>query len=241
MNPPRYILALDESGQTHVRDPKGQTYGFIEGGLVVQTDRVDDLVRRLDAFKSAFVGDTASEVKSHELAGAIGPVGAIGDFEHALAYVSIAFRDCGAILAGAFLEKSAFFGGSVGGIIVPTTGAGVRVNQQLLFEMMVLAFGAFLKRRDARGDVVHDQLSGRPVETEWRSSFDALLAQHPEERGRIDSLSFADSKSSKLVQLADIAIGLLRAHFEKDVLLRDGAAEMAREAERNALLLNVQP
>lgn len=236
----RYILALDESGQTSIRDPGTSRYGFIEGGFVVREDRADDLHAEVDRIKVAFLERTDSELKSHGLATAVGAIGTAAQFESALALVSGVFRNCHAVLAGAFLDKGRFLGWSSGGLIEATARGGIRINQKLLFETIALLFGNFLGKKGARGSIVHDQLGGTRVEDEWMDSFHALQEQYPQACGRIDSLVFTKSHESRLVQFADISIGLLREHFERRTVPRDGAARMIAEATRCGLLLNVQ-
>jgi hypothetical protein len=232
---PKYILVLDESGHPLVRDPGVARYGYIEGGFVVQADHRDELANRLRAFKACFLGDDADEVKGHHLASAMGSIGQIAEEEHALAHVSIALRDCEALFAGIFLDKADFLGPPDNFYTVATAKGGVRVNQQRLFEMLAIFFDKFLERRGARGEIVHDELHSEDVHEIWQAGFRKLRFSH------LDGLSFVDSKTSDLVQMADTAIAMVRAHFEKKVILRDGALAMARAGEREELLIRAKP
>jgi hypothetical protein len=98
-----------------------------------------------------------------------------------------------------------------------------------------MTFERFLERRGARGEILHDELSNKAVHAAWQAGFRKLRFDH------IDRLSFVDSKTSDLVQLADTAIAMVRAHFENKVVLRDGALAMTRAGEREELLIRAKP
>jgi hypothetical protein len=121
-----------------------------------------------------------------------------------------------------------------------------RGNRQLdkkwPFETVAMLFGFFLERQGARGQMVCDEPDQGKVE-DWHARFAAIRSEGVAAPyiSRIDSVVFRRSHEVPGIELADVAVGLMRFAQEREEIIVDGLIGAIRRAQAEGLgIMHVQ-
>ncbi|MCB9702101.1 MAG: DUF3800 domain-containing protein [Myxococcales bacterium] len=222
--PISYVVAIDDSGQKHVR-PSLDRRCFFLGGVILPAANVDKLR-----------GTWAAHGAEHETK-ARTYTSTFGVEERprwAEALLSVEMDHWGALPLWIAFDKNE----AGDEVTLPTRLGGRRIDPTSAIRILVSMLAIHLEH--VRGGADHVLIDHMASEAEeellqdgWNDARERLEA--PLQRRLPTTLTFVDSKSTPEVQVADVLTGLLRAAHEEHRPIAPGLVRLLRKAEQQKL------
>lgn len=240
----RFTLYADDTGHSEIRPAtNGERHTYAYGGIVVANNDIANMQRRWRDIKGEFF-DTHKEVKAADFVLDDSPIPHIsqtldrrrvGQGILAVMMNALKLRPVGCFIDKAKAPDMFMLKGRDGDVTLTKRG-NPQLDKLDPFEAVVMFFGMFLERHGARGRIVCD-IPGQGKPEKWLERFDAIRPRGPaaEQISRIDSLAFRHSHEEPGLELADIAIGLMRFAQERNEVIVDGLGELLRRAQSDGL------
>lgn len=240
----RFTLYADDTGQPDIHPPAdGERHTFAYGGVVVSNSGIANMQRRWRDIKAEFFA-TRNEVKAADFVRDDSPISYISDTldRRTLAQGMLVVMMNALELrpVGCFVDKAKvpdlFVVKDDDGNVKLTKRGNRQLDKKWPFETVAMHFGVFLERQGARGRMVCDEPGQGKLE-HWHARFAALRSEGPAapQISRIDSVVFRRSHEEPGIELADVAVGLMRYAQERQEVIVDGLMDALRRAQAEGL------
>lgn len=226
--PRRYVLVLDESGRRTLAE--GDRRAFVFGGFVIPEEGITAMHERWPGICESYGPPDGGEMKARDFRERLAAEhGEDEADDYAQAILSMLLRAWDALPIVVLVDRTS--AGS--GVCKPTRKGTQALDQPLLASSLLTGFGQFLTRKQAFGRVCMDQLTSDAEHAAVRESVASVRAMSGKvEVHRIDAEpTFAVSRDTPEVQLADVVVGTLARPYEQRVAVVDGLSSLLREAQ----------
>lgn len=235
---PRYVLAVDESGQSSIRHPaSGRAFMF--GGVVIPEAEIArfrriwrEITSTMPLLQNGNKPRTAGDVKAIDFSEHYAPKHQ-DDEQKAhwgMAVFSILAKELHMLPLVISIKKNE--AGTE--LLSRTNKGGDAIDLTGLIPLLIAAFGAFLNRNKSYGFVCMDHLRSPKEEAEfslrWKTDVEGSKRISRE-------LRFENSADFPEIQAADVLLGLLRGQHEKQWALPRGMTDFLRRGEAAGLFV----